>query len=76
MRVNKPHKFNLPFFTLRNNMQISQEKMGDMLDVTRSMISAIEQGEAYGKINFWIDVQDKFNISDEDMWKLILGKSK
>jgi DNA-binding XRE family transcriptional regulator len=75
MRVNKPHKFNMPFFTLRNNRHLSQEKMANILDVSRSMILDIEKGEAYGKVDFWINVQNEFGISDEDMWKLVLGKS-
>ena len=76
MRVNKPHKFNLPFFLLRNNQHLSQEKMANILDVSRNMILDIERGEAYGKVDFWISVQNEFGVPDEDMWKLIRGKEK
>lgn len=74
MRTQGPNKLNTEFFNLRCERNLSQERLGDLLGVTRALIWNVESGKSYGKINFWIEVQKQFKIPDEDMWKLIMGK--
>lgn len=73
LRTQGPNKINTAFFNLRSNNNLSQEQMALMLGVNRNLIWSIETGRTYGKMNFWIELQRCFHISDEDMWKLMTG---
>ena len=74
MRTQGPNKLNTALFDLRSEHYLSQEKLSDLLGVTRNLVWSIETGKSYGKIPFWVELQKKFNIPDEDMWKLIMNK--
>ena len=74
MRTKGPNKFNKPFFNLRCRYDLSQERLAMALGVSRNLVWSIETGDSYGKINFWIDLQKRFNIPDEEMWQLIIGE--
>lgn len=78
MRKNKDVSgvFNLPFYKLRADRNWSQGDMAVRLGCARQYIAQIENGAAFGTINFWKKIQNMFHIPDSDMWTLINGKQR
>jgi transcriptional regulator with XRE-family HTH domain len=69
-------KFNVALYRLRADRNWSQSKMADRLGFTRQYIAQVENGTSVGKLEFWVAVQDLFNIPDSQMWRLIKGELK
>ena len=69
-------KLNTLLQNLRKNNYLTYYKFGQKVGgYHRETVFNIEHGNRYGGIDFWLGVQKEFGIPDEDMWKLILGKS-
>lgn len=65
----KNPRLNLRVLRVRNNL--TQEEMSKKLGVSRMTYTFIENGERIGKMQFWIALQDAFNIPDEEMFLLM-----
>lgn len=59
---------NLKAFRVKKNLD--QQKMADVLGVSRATLSAIEKGKRRGSESFWNRLQTTFNVSDTEMWEL------
>lgn len=61
---------NLKLFRVAHNL--TQEEMADKLNVSRSVYSNIERGRNRGAdFRFWSNLQKAFNISNEEMFRLM-----
>ena len=70
-------KINVPFRDLRREHKLTLKEFGAKVGgYHRETVFNVEHGNRYGNIDFWIGVQQAFDIPDEDMWYLILGKHK
>ena len=65
----KKIRLNLRILRVRNNL--SQEEMAKETGVNRMTYVFIENGERMGKMQFWLALQDRFEISDEEMFSLM-----
>lgn len=60
---------NLKVFRIKRHM--SQQEFADELGYVRATYSAIECGKRNGRKSFWNELQKTFDVSDEEMWKLM-----
>lgn len=60
----------------REGIGFTQEQMASKLGYARGYYCAVEQGVKNGSINFWRDLQIKFQIKDNDMWVLTKTTNK
>lgn len=58
----------------RTQHHLNQGEFAAKIHYSRSVIAQIERGRGSGTVDFWTNVQEAFNVSDEDMWKLIKGR--
>lgn len=65
---------NVRLFTLRKSHKIRQDILSKELGFGMNYIADVETERRDGSIKFWKAVQNRFNIPDSEMWKLILGK--
>lgn len=56
---------------LRVGLDLSQEQMADSLEVSRSMYAAIENGQRYGKLQFWKTLEIKHNVPKEAVYEMM-----
>lgn len=67
-------KFNYPLYSLREQRGISQRKASKQLGLKCvDTYMRIERGIGWGQMEFWREVQDKWNVPAEKMWYLITG---
>ena len=59
---------------LRVKNQLTQQQLAQKLGVSCTMYNLIERGQRKGSIDFWTKIQQLFNVSDADMWKLYTYK--
>ena len=65
---------NVGLIQLRKHKNMSQDRLSQLTGFTRQYISRVENGESEGKREFWLAVQQVFNIPDDQMWKLYKGE--
>lgn len=66
-------RLNLRILRVRNDL--TQEEMAKITGVNRMTYAFIENGERMGKMQFWLTLQEKFDISDEEMFSLMKTKN-
>lgn len=70
-------KFNKPFYDLRMEKNMNQAQMGEAIGgYNAHTIMRIENGLAGGKLDFWMSLQKTFDIPDDQMWALMIGKEE
>ena len=55
----------------RVGLDMSQEQMADSLEISRSMYSAIENGQRYGTIPFWKKLEATHNVPAEKVYEFM-----
>jgi DNA-binding XRE family transcriptional regulator len=55
----------------RIGLDLSQEQMADSLGVSRSMYAAIENGQRYGTLKFWKNLEVTHNVSPADVYEMM-----
>lgn len=55
----------------RAKQDLTQAEIADKLNYSRSQYALIERGDRDGTQAFWNNLQAVFNVSDEEMWKLM-----
>lgn len=58
----------------RTNKFITQQEMADKLGVSVSTYNLIENGKRRGSQDFWLTIQNVFNLEDGQVWKLQKNK--
>lgn len=56
---------------LRVSLDLSQEQMADRLNVSRSMYAAIENGQRYGTLKFWNNLQVTFCVPKQEVFEMM-----
>jgi DNA-binding XRE family transcriptional regulator len=56
---------------LRVGLDLSQEQMAESLDVSRSMYAAIENGQRYGKLQFWKTLEVTHNVPAQEVYQMM-----
>ena len=56
---------------LRVGLDLSQEQMADTLGVGRSLYAAIENGQRYGKLQFWKTLEITHNVPKEEVYEMM-----
>ena len=59
---------------LRVKNQLTQQQLAEKLGVSYATYNLIERGQRKGSTEVWTKIQQLFNISDADMWKLYANK--
>lgn len=54
----------------RTNKFITQQEMADKLGVSVSTYNLIENGKRRGSQDFWLKLQNVYNLEDDQVWKL------
>lgn len=49
----------------------SQDDFADAIGVSRNYYSRVETGKLSGNVAFWKKLQDRFGVSDGDIWRMI-----
>lgn len=49
----------------------SQEKFSEMIGVDRQYYSKVENGKIRGNEAFWMKLQERFGLSDGDIWRMM-----
>lgn len=56
---------------LRVGLDLSQEQMADRLNVSRSQYSAIENGQRYGTLKFWNNLQMTLAVPKQEVFEMM-----
>ena len=57
-------------YMFRCDRKLTHEEMAGLLGVSRATYAYIERGERSGKIEFWSNLQNVFNVPDSEMFAL------
>lgn len=49
----------------------SQEKFAEMIGVSRNYYVRVETGKLDGNAEFWKKLQERFGVSDGDIWRMM-----
>ena len=63
---------NLKIFRVQHDL--TQDEISAKIGCTRATYSAIESGKREGRRAFWTDLQKAFDISNAEMWALMLDE--
>lgn len=55
----------------RVGLDMSQEQMADSLNVSRSLYAAIENGQRYGTLKFWKNLEVTHNVPKADVYDMM-----
>lgn len=56
---------------LRIGLDLSQEQMADRLGVSRSQYAAIENGQRYGTLKFWRNLQETLVVPKGEVFEMM-----
>lgn len=56
---------------LRVGLDLSQEQMADKLNVSRSQYAAIENGQRYGTLKFWRNLQETLVVPKGEVFEMM-----
>lgn len=62
----------LKVFRVKQNLK--QEEMAAKLGVTTGTYSKIENGKSRGSQEFWLKLQNEFNLEGGEVWKLQINQ--
>lgn len=54
----------------RINQFLTQQELADKLGISVSAYNLIENGKRRGSQDFWLSLQNKFNLEDGIVWKM------
>ncbi len=69
---NDMRSINLKILRVRKNL--TQAELAEKVGVSNPTYNLIEQGKRKGSIEFWVKLQQVFNLSDAEMWQLYSNK--
>ena len=56
---------------LRVSLDLSQEQMAETLGISRSMYAAIENGQRYGRLPFWKNLEVTHNVPSHEVYEMM-----
>jgi DNA-binding XRE family transcriptional regulator len=56
---------------MRVGLDLSQEQMAERLNVSRSMYAAVENGQRYGTLKFWNNLQVTFVVPKQEVFEMM-----
>ena len=56
---------------MRIGLDLSQEQMADRLGVSRSLYAAVENGQRYGTLKFWNNLQVTFAVPKQEVFEMM-----
>lgn len=56
---------------LRVSLDLSQEQMAETLGISRSMYAAIENGQRYGRLPFWKNLEVIHNVPAQEVYEMM-----
>ena len=59
---------------LRIKQHLTQAELAEKVGVSYATYNLIEQGKRKGSNDFWVKLQQVFNLSDAEMWQLYANK--
>lgn len=62
-------RINLKIFRLKK--QMTQTEISNKLKCSRATYAAIENGVRSGRMKFWNDLQNVFDLENSEMWELM-----
>lgn len=51
---------------LREKLGFTQEEFGELFNLSRQQYNSIEKGNRKGSAEFWLSVQKRFNLTNEE----------
>lgn len=67
----KESKKRIKLKQLRIGLDLSQEQMADRLNVSRSQYAAIENGQRYGTLKFWRNLQETLVVPKGEVFEMM-----
>lgn len=67
-------RMNLKLFRVRHNL--TQSEIAERVGYNRAAYALIESGARNPSIEFFTNLQESFNIPDEEMWRLTKNEHK
>lgn len=61
---------------LRVRMNLNQAEMAEKCGIGRVSYAAIERGDRGGSMKFWKNLQDAFEVKDENMYSLMKNEER
>ena len=58
------------------NGNLTQQEMADKIGISKGAYSLIEQRKRIGSTKTWVNIQELFNLTDEEVWQLQKPKLK
>ena len=69
--MEKESKKRIKLKQLRVGLDLSQEQMADKLNVSRSQYAAIENGQRYGTLKFWRNLQETLVVPKGEVFEMM-----
>lgn len=69
--VKKNRNKNKELAKFRIDRNMTQRDLAEIMNMTPANISSIERGEKTGTVEFWYDFKIKFNLSREEVSKIM-----
>ena len=58
------------FLFRKNEKKLTQMEMAEKLGISVSNYNLIENGKRRGSLDFWENLQNKFDLADSDVWNM------
>ncbi|MBQ6447107.1 MAG: helix-turn-helix transcriptional regulator [Bacillus sp. (in: Bacteria)] len=58
------------------NGDLTQKEMADKIGISVGAYSLIESGKRVGSTKTWLKIQELFNLTDEEVWRLQTKKER
>jgi DNA-binding XRE family transcriptional regulator len=70
-KVEEKSKKRIKMKQWRVGLDMSQEQMADSLNVSRSLYAAVENGQRYGTLKFWKNLEVTHNVPKSDVYEFM-----
>ena len=70
--MEKESKKRIKLKQLRVGLDLSQEQIAERLNVSRSMYAAIENGQRYGTLKFWRNLQETLAVPKDEVYEMMV----
>lgn len=75
-KVTTPTRYNSLRDLRYKNGDLTQEEMAKRIGISKAAYCNIERGVRFGSVVTWEKIQTLFNLTDDEVWKLIKKKNQ